>query len=388
MLVLNIVSAQLFQSGLEIMIQWIKVNFGWLFGIGSLAMVGICTYVYFSPLGNIKIGGEAAVPLLNTWNWFAISLCTTVAAGILFWSAAEPIYHLVQPPEFLGLEPESYVASTFSMSTMFMHWTITPYAIYCVPALIFAFAYYNMKKPYSFTSCLIPVLGERGVKKSASVIDSVCLFVTAAGMASSLGTGILSVAGGISQTTGMKSSPILWTLVGVAIITTFIVSSTSGLMKGIKLLSNINTKIFIILLLFVLFAGPTAFICNLGTESVLYAVLAHLPCSRIIIPVMIITVFLSFVTAADSTTNAMASLCMGSTSEDKLEPPAIIKIVLGILLGAVAIIMITGRGIEGIKMLATLGGFPATCIIILSGVSLIMVAHAPDRFINHNKKKG
>ena len=40
----------------------------------------------------------------------------------------------------------------------------------------------------------------------------------------------------------------------------FILSSTSGVTKGIKWLSNLNVGAAIVVMLFVLFAGPTVFI--------------------------------------------------------------------------------------------------------------------------------
>ena len=44
---------------------------------------------------------------------------------------------------------------------MFLHWTIVPYCMYTVPAVVFAFMYYNAKKPYSIASEVSPLLGDR-----------------------------------------------------------------------------------------------------------------------------------------------------------------------------------------------------------------------------------
>jgi glycine betaine transporter len=48
---------------------------------------------------------------------------------------------------------------------------------------------------------------------------------------------------------------------------TFILSASSGLMKGIRILSDINMKVYIVIVLFMFVAGPAAYIVNLGTES-------------------------------------------------------------------------------------------------------------------------
>ncbi|MFE4897869.1 BCCT family transporter [Peribacillus butanolivorans] len=61
----------------------------------------------------------------------------------------------------MGIDPNSPAEAIFAMSTMYLHWTITPYAIYCVPIIVFAFTYYNMRKPDSLSSTLSPVLGKK-----------------------------------------------------------------------------------------------------------------------------------------------------------------------------------------------------------------------------------
>lgn len=44
-------------------------------------------------------------------------------------------------------------------------------------------------------------------------------------MAASLGTGTLTIAGGIQNLTGLKSGAVMWGIVIVVIVTTFIVSA-------------------------------------------------------------------------------------------------------------------------------------------------------------------
>ncbi|MCC3648489.1 BCCT family transporter [Cytobacillus oceanisediminis] len=246
--------------------DWVITNLGWLFSLGGLLMVGGCIFAYFSPLGNVRIGGKQAKPMLKFSNWFAITLTTTIAT-LTFWSIAEPISHFSTPPESLGIEPNSPEAALFSLSTLYLHWTFTPYAIYCVPAVVFAFVYYNMKKPYSLSSALSPLFGEKVNKSTSTVIDAVCLYTLALGMAASMGTSILTLSGGVEYITGMKSSPVLWGIVAAVVTVTFLISAATGLMKGIRILSDINMKAFYLILAFVFFVGPIPFILNTSTEA-------------------------------------------------------------------------------------------------------------------------
>ena len=134
----------------------------------------------FSPIAQVKIGGKKAKPLLSKWRWFTITLCTTIAIGILFWGTAEPIYHLHAPPVGLGITPNSTEAAIFSLSTMFLHWTFTPYGIYTLASLMFALVYYNLKQPFNLGSLLYPLIGDRAHGKLSKVIDAICLYALVA----------------------------------------------------------------------------------------------------------------------------------------------------------------------------------------------------------------
>jgi len=246
--------------------SWVITNLGWLFSLAGLLMVAGCVIAYFSPLGKVRIGGENAKPMLKFSSWFAITLTTTIAT-LTFWSIVEPVYHLSSPPVSLGIDPNSSEAALFSLSTLFLHWTITPYAIYSVPAIVFAFSYYNMKKSYSLSSTISPLFKNKISERTSAIIDSICLYTLALGMAASMGTSILTLSGGINFLTGIKSTPMLWAVVAGLVTLTFIISATTGLMKGIRILSNINMRAFFIILLFVFIAGPTTYILNISTES-------------------------------------------------------------------------------------------------------------------------
>lgn len=249
--------------------QWILDNFGWLFSWSTFSFLLVVIGLYVSPVGKIKIGGKDAVPMLNKWRWFAITLTTTIATGILFWGTAEPLYHLNTPPEGLGIEAGSDLAVAFSMSTMFMHWTITPYALYTLAGLVFAISYYNRKQPFSLGAMLHPLIGERSKGPISKVIDVISLYGLVAGMAASLGTGMLSISGGLDRTLGIPQSTLVIGLVGITIVVTFIISSATGLMKGIRILSVLNTRAFIGLGIFVLISGPTIYMFQAGGEGLL-----------------------------------------------------------------------------------------------------------------------
>ena len=252
-----IASPDNFLSGVKSINHWILNNFGWLFNWSTFTFLLVLIFVYFSPLGSKKIGGEKAIPLLNKWSWFAIAVCTTTASALLFWACAEPLYHLHTPPSGLGITAFSETAKQFSIATLFMHWSFTPYGIYTVGALAFSLAFYNLKQPFSISGMLFPSIKERAHGHIGTLADMICLYALIFGMAGSLGAGLLAISGGLENLFGIKPSSTVLAVTCVTIVGTFIISSTTGLQKGIRFFSNVNIVIFFILAIGVFTLGPT-----------------------------------------------------------------------------------------------------------------------------------
>jgi len=246
--------------------NWVLVHLDSFFTWGTFALLVACGVAFLSPLGSVKIGGPQAKPLVDKWRWFAITLCTTVAVGAVFWGSAEPIFHFHEPSR--SLKDSSELGRTlFSISSLFLHWSLTPYAIYTVPAIVFALTYYNMKKPFSLLAPLSPLFGDKLKGKSGDLIDSICLFALVAGMSSSLGTGVLTIAGGVSELTGLTQSTGLVSLVLILIVTVFVLAAITGVTRGIRLMSEINFTVFLILALLIFAVGPSIFILKSGWAS-------------------------------------------------------------------------------------------------------------------------
>ncbi len=276
-LVFSLVAFDGFHASASAANNWILTRFDWLFTLASFSAVLLLAWVAFSPLGSIRIGGPEAKPILSRWNWFAITLCTTIATGILFWGTAEPMFHVNGPPDFAGVEARSDGAQRFALTSLFMHWTITPYAIYTVPALAFALAHYNLGRPYSLSGPLSIIFGRAATGRGGAIIDAVGLYALVAGVAASLGTGVMTIAGGINKVSGVHDGAFMRLAVTFAIVSVFVVSSASGIQRGIRILSDINIKFFFVLCAFVFFAGPTLVIVKMGGTGIIDYVLEFVP---------------------------------------------------------------------------------------------------------------
>lgn len=248
-------------------VTWATKSFGWLFQLSAVFFLIICLWIMFSKYGSIKLGGKDAQPTMSYWNWFCISLTAGIGTGILFWGIAEPITHFMNPPEFMGILPGSESAAMFAMNTSFTHWTFYPYSMYAISGVCIAFAIYNMKLPCRVSSVLYPLFNKKVNYKLESLIDNICLFAMAGGVAAILGVGTMQISKGLNIILGVPNNKFTWIIIVTIIVITYIISSITGIDKGIKWISDKNTKLFIGLMVFIFVLGPTSFILSLGTQA-------------------------------------------------------------------------------------------------------------------------
>lgn len=258
---------------------WVLDNLGWTYSLTSFLCLVAIVIAYFSPLGNVTLGGKNAKPILSKASWATITLCTAMAAGALFWGIVEPIYHMADPP--VGIEPNSWESAKFAMETMVLHWSIHPYALYTLPVIAFAFAFFNMRKPFSVTSQLSVITDKFHIKTGdrnlfPQILDTILLFAMGLGILGVICTGTLNMGGALKEITGIQSKDTAWLIILTVLTICFITSSVSGIHKGIKLLSNMNVVVYIVLLATMFFLGPTAFMID-GTVEAVGGTLSDLP---------------------------------------------------------------------------------------------------------------
>ena len=264
-LVYSIVDKDGFYAMADTANTWVLEHFGWTYSLTSFLCLAAVAIAYFSPLGNVILGGKDAKPILSKKNWATITLCTAMAAGALFWGISEPIYHMSAPPA--GMEPNTWQSAKFAMETMVLHWSIHPYSLYTLPVIAFAFAFFNMKKPFSVASQLSVITDRLHIKttensKFTQILDTILLFAMGLGILGVICTGTLNMGGALRELTGMESRSGAWLIILSIVTVCFIISSISGIQKGIKLLSNINVIIYFAILGVLFIIGPTMFMID------------------------------------------------------------------------------------------------------------------------------
>ena len=245
--------------------QW----FGWLYILVTISSIAILTWLFFSKHSKMIIGGETAKPMYKSkWQWFAVILCSIIGTGMVIWGVAEPITFFWDPVPGVGaLDPGSQQAAVQGLGTSLLHWGIPSIALYVIMAVVIAFASYNMKLPFRVSSILYPIFGKKTVGAIGDVVDNFCFFSIAVSVAAVLAVASTTIGSGISIFFGLEPSTILQGIILLVILITFIISSYTGLLKGVRILSDINAKIFVFLIAFVFIFGGARFILSLSTEA-------------------------------------------------------------------------------------------------------------------------
>ena len=220
-------------------------------------------------------------PEFSTASWIAMLFAAGMGSGLLFWGVAEPIYHFAGPPGMDGATPEA--ARQAFVITNF-HWGLHAWAIYGCCALVIAYTAFRLKQPSMISTPIIigfkNILGRRTLKGVGTTADVLAVAAVIFGLAGSLTMGTLMVRSGMSSVFGTDNSSITISMIILAALTVcFLLSASTGVDKGIKILSNINMVVAVIILLIVLFGGPTAYLFQVFVNSIGDYVIQFLPLS-------------------------------------------------------------------------------------------------------------
>lgn len=263
--IFGIAAPETFEEATGNIQAFFSTAFGWYYLILVTIIVLFCLFLIFSPVGTIKLGKPDEKPEYTKSSWFAMLFSAGMGIGLVFWGAAEPLSHFIDPPLAEG---GSNSATKEAMRYTFFHWGIHAWAIYAIVAL--ALAYFQFRKGESglISATLKPVLGAKRMEGwLGTLIDVLAVFATVIGVATTLGFGAAQINGGLSYLFGIPNNFTVQFIIIVIVTVLFIMSAWSGLSKGIKILSNANMFLAIALLILMFIAGPTILILNLFTDS-------------------------------------------------------------------------------------------------------------------------
>jgi len=251
---------------------------GFLYLWSGIAVLAFCVWIASSRFGRVKLGDPDEPPQYSNYSWAAMLFCAGVATGILYLGTIEWTNYYVNPP--YGLKPRSVEAIEWASTYGIFHWGPTGWAYYCLPTLAIGYAYYVRKIPRTrvSTACQA-VIGDHADGLLGKIFDLIFMVGLMGAAGTSLGLGTPMLASGfkhVFESINSCQNVVTIPIPGQFGLSVFIVVLCTGIFgtgvylgldRGIKRLSDINMAMTFLLLLFVLFAGPTVFIMKMGTNS-------------------------------------------------------------------------------------------------------------------------
>ena len=283
-----------FQSRAEPMFAsmrgWLTSSLDWFFIMSGNIFVITCILIAVSPLGRVRIGGTEARPDYSYPAWFSMLFAAGMGIGLMFYGVSEPLTHFgtsmggtaiengvrTDWAPLSGAAGDPARARDLAMAATIYHWALHPWAIYAVLALGLAIFSFNKGLPLTIRSVFYPILGERIWGWPGHLVDILAVLATMFGLATSLGFGSSQAAAGLHFLFGFPLGDTMQIVLIIGITAIALASVLAGLDAGVKRLSEINMVLAIMLLVFVIIAGPTLAIVQ-GFFSNLASYLEFLP---------------------------------------------------------------------------------------------------------------
>ena len=271
--------------------DWLTGNLAWFFLGAANIFVLLCLGLIVSPLGKVRIGGMEAKPDYGYLGWFAMLFAAGMGIGLMFYGVSEPMSHFSSSlggvavgedglrtdwAPLAGAAGDAAAAERLGMAATIFHWGLHPWAIYAVVALALALFSFNKGLPLTIRSIFYPILGERVWGWPGHIIDTLAVFATLFGLATSLGFGAEQATAGLHYLFDIGTGNVTKVLLIMGITALALLSVVAGLDKGVKRLSEINMVLAIVLMGFVIIVGPTLAIAT-GFFDNLLAYVTNLP---------------------------------------------------------------------------------------------------------------
>ncbi len=266
----------MFQQGAGEFFGWLRPavtsTFDWFFLAAGNVFVLFALLLVVTPLGKVRLGGQNATPDYGYVGWFAMLFAAGMGIGLMFFGVSEPMSHFGSSMGGIAIgengvrtdwAPLGAAAGNIedsvelAMAATIFHWGLHPWAIYAVVALALAFFSFNKGLPLTFRSAFYPLLGEKVWGWTGHLIDVLAVFATLFGLATSLGFGTSQALAGFNFLYDWGTGSVAVAVLITAITAIALISVIRGLDGGVKVLSEINMGLALLLLSFILFVGPT-----------------------------------------------------------------------------------------------------------------------------------
>ena len=261
--VINVELANALYAGTR---RWIQATLSWYYILTICTMLFACVYIMLSRHGRVRLGDDDTRPEFSTFSWLAMLFSAGLGIGILFFSISEPLFYFDTAgtagypnnphADHAGAIGGDERRAAHAMRVAYFHWGFHAWAVYVIVGLCLAYFGFRKKLPLTLRSALYPIIGDRIYGPVGHAVDLLAVFGAVFGIATSLGLGAKQIAAGLDQLFGID--PSLSTQIVVILVVSVVatLSAVSGVGRGIRIISEWNIYVSIVLLAFFLFCGP------------------------------------------------------------------------------------------------------------------------------------
>lgn len=257
-----------FGHSAQLVYDFLAINFGWLFLIIVFVLDIFLIFLAASRYGRFKLGADDEEPEFSFISWIGMLFSAGLGVGIVFWGVAEPLTHYMHSPFPNKVDGSSVESARLAMGYTFFHWGISQWSIFAMSGLIVAYFQFRKKRDGLISTAMEPVFGETYRRPFRNVIDILAIIATVMGIATSIGLGILQIAGGLNHVFHVPNNAITLLIITILMTGIFLSSALTGINRGVKWLSNLNILIGALLLIFIFIFGDLRFIVETFTVSI------------------------------------------------------------------------------------------------------------------------
>lgn len=248
----------------------IEATLDWYYLLIICAAVFTALFLMCSRHGSVRLGDDDARPEFSNFSWLAMLFSAGLGIGLLFFSISEPLFYF-DNTESGGYPNNPHADRSGALSldiqraehalrVTYFHWGIHAWALYVIFGLCLAWFGFRKKLPLTLRSALYPVIGDRIYGPIGHLVDLLAVFGTVFGVATSLGLGVKQMGAGLNTLFGIDPGVMTQITLIAVISTAATLSVVSGIGRGIRIISEWNIYLTVVLLLFFLFCGPSAWL--------------------------------------------------------------------------------------------------------------------------------
>lgn len=235
-------------------------NLGWLIvAVGAVTIIFAGWMFVNSRFAAIKLGGEDAVPEFSFYAWISMLFCAGLGTGFVIFGAAEPLIHLYSAPSLIDTKTAGTAAGVpEAIRLAVVNWGILGWPLFCVAGWAIGYPAYKYKKPLRTSTGLYGILGERcNDTVFSKIVDVLAAIASIGGVTMMIGLGVASITFALKLLFGIELGLVGQFVVMLGLILTYIISSATGIARGMRMFSESTGYLALFLLAAVLFLGNT-----------------------------------------------------------------------------------------------------------------------------------